>query len=189
MEQHAERYDGEEFVTSEPNVLMAAAAVVLQWATNPRTVPSGHGGSLMDQALHFITVSTADLEAARSFYVTGLTWRPLLDVPGEIIFFQVAPGLVLGLFDSAKFNADIATGADYSSVSGLTLSHNVDSPEAVRNVVEVMQRAGGTILKSPQEGAFGGIFHAHIQDPNGIVWEIAHNPSWRIQDDGTVTIG
>lgn len=143
----------------------------------------------MDQALHFITVSTADLEAARSFYVTGLTWRPLLDVPGEIIFFQVAPGLVLGLFDSAKFNADIATGADYSSVSGLTLSHNVDSPAAVRNVVEVMQRAGGTILKSPQEGAFGGIFHAHIQDPNGIVWEIAHNPSWRIQDDGTVTIG
>jgi catechol 2,3-dioxygenase-like lactoylglutathione lyase family enzyme len=143
----------------------------------------------MDQSLHFVTVSTADLDAARSFYITGLNWRPLMDVPGEIIFFQVAPGLVLGLFDSEKFNADIATGVDYSSVSGLTLSHNVDSQEDVRMVVDAMQRAGGTILKVPQEGAFGGIYHAHVQDPNGIIWEIGHNPSWRIANDGTVTIG
>jgi uncharacterized protein len=142
----------------------------------------------MDQSLHFLTVSTADLDAARSFYITGLDWSPLLDVPGEIIFFQVAPGLVLGLFESGKFNADIATGADYSSVSGLTLSHNVDSPEAVRRVVDAMELAGGTILKPPQEGAFGGIYHAHVQDPNGIIWEIGHNPSWHIHDDGTVTI-
>jgi catechol 2,3-dioxygenase-like lactoylglutathione lyase family enzyme len=143
----------------------------------------------MDQSLHFITVSAADLDAARSFYIAGLNWDPLLDVPGEIIFFQVAPGLVLGMFDSEKFNADIATGADYSSVSGLTLSHNVDSREDVRNVFDAMRRAGGTALKTPQEGAFGGIYHAHVQDPNGIIWEIGHNPSWRIDDDGTVTIG
>jgi catechol 2,3-dioxygenase-like lactoylglutathione lyase family enzyme len=143
----------------------------------------------MDQSVHFITVSTADLDAARSFYVAGLGWDPLLDVPGEIIFFQVAPGLVLGLFDSGKFNADIATGADYSSVSGLTLSHNVASQEAVRKVVDAMQRAGGAVLKSPQAGAFGGIYHAHVQDPNGIIWEIAHNPQWRIGDDGTVELG
>ena len=143
----------------------------------------------MNQSLHFVTVSTADLDAARSFYVTGLDWHPLLDVPGEIIFFQVAPGLVLGLFDSVKFNADIATGADYSSVSGLTLSHNVDSPEAVRIVVDAMQRAGGTVLKPPQAGAFGGIYHAHVRDPNGIIWEIGHNPSWHILDDGSVTLG
>lgn len=143
----------------------------------------------MDQSLHFITVSTADLDAARSFYITGLDWHPLLDVPGEIIFFQVAPGLALGLFDSEKFNADIATGADNSSVSGLTLSHNVDSPAGVREVVDAMKRAGGTVLKAPQDGAFGGIYHAHVQDPNGIIWEIAHNPSWRIANDGTVAIG
>ena len=98
----------------------------------------------MDQSMHFITVSTADLDAGRSFYITGLDWHPLMDVPGEIIFFQVAPGLVLGLFDSEKFNADIATGADYSTVSGLTLSHNVESHEAVHTVVDAMQRAGGT---------------------------------------------
>ena len=52
-----------------------------------------------------------------------------------------------------------------------------------------MNRAGGTVLKAPQDGAFGGIYHAHVQDPNGIIWEIAHNPSWLIANDGTVAIG
>ena len=143
----------------------------------------------MDQSLHFVTVSTADLEAAREFYTRGLQWHPLLDVPDEIVFFQVAPGVVLGFFDSAKFNADIATGADHSAVSGLTLSHNVDSRDAVHRVTGSMRRAGGTVLKEPQEGAFGGVFHAHVQDPSGVIWEIAHNPRWGIAADGTVTLG
>lgn len=109
-------------------------------------------------------------------------------MPGEIIFFQVAPGLVLGMFDAAKFNQDLATDRDHSTVSGVTLSHNVDGPDAVRSVVEAMTAAGGTLLKAPQSGAFGGVFHAHVQDPNGIVWEIAHNPGWRVEDDGTVVL-
>lgn len=143
----------------------------------------------MQQAVHFITVSTADLDAARRFYVAGLGWEPLVDVPDEIVFFQVAPALVLGLFDAEKFNADLATGADHSAVSGVTLSHNVASREAVHEVVGAMHRAGGTVLKPPQEGAFGGIYHAHAQDPNGIIWEIAHNAHWSVDDDGSVHLG
>lgn len=52
-----------------------------------------------------------------------------------------------------------------------------------------MAAAGGTVLKPPQPGQFGGVFHAHIQDPNGLIWEIAHNPGWRIGPDGTVHLG
>jgi hypothetical protein len=36
---------------------------------------------------------------------------------------------------------------------------------------------------------FGGVYHAYIRDPNGIMWEIAHNPGWLINDDGTVELG
>lgn len=143
----------------------------------------------MEQSVSFVTLSTADLDAARAFYVEGLGWRPLLDVPGEILFFQVGPGMVLGLFDAVKFNEDIATGDDYSAVSGLTLAHNVGSRGDVESAVGAMTRAGGTVLKKPQEGAFGGVFHAHVQDPNGIVWEIAHNPGWSVGADGTVALG
>lgn len=142
----------------------------------------------MDQSLHFVTVSTPDLDAARAFYVSGLGWQPLLDVPGEIIFFQVAPGVALGFFDATKFDADVGTGAG-STVSGLTLSHNVASRDSVHDAAIAMRRAGGTVLKPPQEGAYGGVYHAHVQDPNGIVWEVAHNPQWRIGDDGSVSLG
>ena len=61
----------------------------------------------MEQHLNFITLATRDLDAARAFYRDGLGWEPLIDVPGEIIFFQVGPGLVLGLFEAGKFDEDL----------------------------------------------------------------------------------
>lgn len=140
----------------------------------------------MEQRTDFLTISTADLDAARAFYRDGLGWTPLLDVPGEIVFFQVGHGLVLGLFDAKKFADDL--GVRDAPISGVTLSHNVDGPEAVRAAVERAVAAGGTVLKEPQEAAFGG-YHAHVADPNGLVWEIAHNPAWSVEPNGTVRLG
>lgn len=142
----------------------------------------------MDQRLHFLTPATADLDAARRFYRHGLGWTPLLDVPGEIIFFQVAPGLVLGLFDAQKFDQDLLREQSTSGVNGMVLSHNVPDRESVESTLAAFESAGRTIIKPAQEGAFGGIFHGHATDPNGVVWEIAHNPGWHIDDDGTVVI-
>lgn len=143
----------------------------------------------MDQQLHFITFATEDLDSARSFYKDGLGWDPLMDVPGEIIFFQVAPGLVLGLFDAAKFRQDLNSQEKTTGVSGVTLSHNVGSASEVSSTIGRLEAAGATIVKPAQAGAFGGIFHGHVKDPNGIIWEIAHNPGWRIDDDGKVVFG
>jgi catechol 2,3-dioxygenase-like lactoylglutathione lyase family enzyme len=149
----------------------------------------------VDPRVHFITLATPDLGAARRFYVHGLGWEPLLDVAGEILFFQVAPGLVLGLFDAGKFAEDLgragpaAPGTEMPGAEGVTLAHNVDSAEAVHDVVDAMVAAGGTVLTAPRPGAFGGVFHAHVADPNGVIWEIAHNPGWGIDDDGTVRLG
>jgi catechol 2,3-dioxygenase-like lactoylglutathione lyase family enzyme len=139
----------------------------------------------MRQLLHFVTLATADLEATRSFY-SALGWRPLLDVEGEIIFYRSAPGQLLGFFLADKFDADLSLPGDHSRVSGITLAHNVDSQDDVIALADTMAAAGGTVLKPPQPGQFGGVFHAHIQDPNGVIWEIAHNPSWQINADGTV---
>ncbi|WP_460768528.1 VOC family protein [Nocardiopsis nanhaiensis] len=142
----------------------------------------------MRQQAHFMTLATADLDAARRFYRDGLGWEPLADVPGEIIFFQVAPGLVLGLFEAEKFDRDLGGGSGVTGVSGVTLSHNVESPEDVERTVETMAEAGATVVKAAQHGEFGGVFHAHVRDPNGVVWEIAHNPGWRVDASGTVVL-
>ena len=142
----------------------------------------------MEQQVHFLTLATADLDAARRFYVEGLGWTPLLDVPGEIVFFQVAPGTVLAFFETAQFARDLGTGPARPEVSGLTLAHNVGDRDAVRALADRMAAAGGTVLTAPEEGAFGGVFHALVRDPNGVVWEIGHNPGWSVEVDGTVRL-
>lgn len=142
----------------------------------------------MQQHVHFVTVAATDLDATRQFY-GALGWRPLLDVEGEIVFYQTAPGQVLGFFLADKFNQDLALPGDHSRVCGVTVSHNVEGPDAVIALVDAMAAAGGNVVKPPQPGQFGGVFHAHVHDPNGLIWEIAHNPGWRIEPDGTVTLG
>jgi catechol 2,3-dioxygenase-like lactoylglutathione lyase family enzyme len=142
----------------------------------------------MQQSVHFVTLSTPDLDAARAFYRDGLGWAPLLDVPGEIIFFQIGPGMTLGLFDATRFNADLELPDAQPAPAGLTLSHNVDGPAEVDEVITQAVSAGATLLKPPQRADFGG-YHGHFADPNGVVWEVCHNPGLRVDDDGTVRIG
>jgi uncharacterized protein len=143
----------------------------------------------MDQRLHFLTLATVDLDASRRFYGDGLGWTALLDVPGEIIFFQIAPGLVLGLFDADKFDQDLLRDRSTTGVSGITLAQNLPDRDSVVATLAAFKSAGGTIIKPAQEGAFGGVFHGHAADPNGVIWEIAYNPGWRIDDDGSVILG
>ncbi|MFD0557389.1 hypothetical protein FB566_2657 [Stackebrandtia endophytica] len=139
----------------------------------------------MEPRLHFITVATPDLAAARRFYRDGLGWRPVADVPGEIIFLQVGPGLILGLFDAERFVQDVAGAVTDPAITGLTLSHNVDSPARVDEVIEAAVTAGASLVKSPQRADFGG-YHGHFADPNGVIWEVCHNPGWRVDDRGDV---
>ncbi|MDT7587668.1 MAG: uncharacterized protein QOE32_5218, partial [Pseudonocardiales bacterium] len=47
---------------------------------------------------------------------------------------------------------------------------------------------GGTVLKAAQRGEVGFV-HGFFADPAGFRWEVAHNPGWVINADGTVSIG
>ena len=142
----------------------------------------------MDQTLHFITVAARDLDAARRFY-GALGWSAQLDVPGEIVFYRSAAGQLLGFFEESAFVRDAGLTGAAPVTTGLTLSHNVASRDDVVELVAAMSAAGGTVRKAPQEGEFGGVFHAHVADPNGLVWEIAHNPAWSVRADGSVDLG
>jgi uncharacterized protein len=142
----------------------------------------------MERSANFVTVATADLDAARAFYVEGLGWSPLLDVPGEILFFQVGSGVTLGMFEAGNFAADLGVApGSVLPITGLTLSQNVGSSAEVDQVIAAAQAAGAAIVKVPQQAAFGG-YHGHFADPNGLIWEIAHNPGWSVDPDGTVRL-
>jgi catechol 2,3-dioxygenase-like lactoylglutathione lyase family enzyme len=142
----------------------------------------------MEQRTHFVTLATPDLDASRTFYRDGLGWEPLADVPGEIVFFQTGPGLVLAFFDAEKFCEDVDGAVDEPRTTGVTLAHNVDSPEAVDSVVEAAVAAGGRLVKSPRPVPVFNGYHGHFADPNGVIWEVCHNPGWSVDESGQVRL-
>jgi uncharacterized glyoxalase superfamily protein PhnB len=142
----------------------------------------------VDQSVSFITVATSDLNAAWTFYVEGLGWEPKMNVPGEVIFFQVGPGVMLGFFDAAMFVDDMNAPEGTASVpAGFTLAHNVQTEEEVDQILRAAVAGGGVILKPARHASFGG-YHGHFRDPVGVVWEIAHNPGWSVDETGNVSL-
>jgi uncharacterized glyoxalase superfamily protein PhnB len=47
------------------------------------------------------------------------------------------------------------------------------------------ERAGGTIVRPAGRAEWGGTTGA-FADPDGYVWEVAHNPGWTFEEDGTI---
>jgi hypothetical protein len=144
----------------------------------------------MDPSICFITLGTDDLDAARRFYIDGLGWPPLFEVPGEIVFVQVGYGLTLSIWTADKLDADAGSppGTSSSAASApITLSHNVGSAEEVDAVMAAAVAAGGTVGKEAGPAEFGG-YHGVFADPSGFRWEVAHNPGWSVADDGTVRL-
>ena len=137
----------------------------------------------MEPRISLITLGVADLRRAMDFY-SGLGFEG--GSPDDDVAFYQAGGMVLALWSRAKLAADSAV-ADAPGWGGMTLAHNVRSPAEVDAVLEQAAAAGGTVARAGTKtfwGGYSGVFH----DPDGHAWEVAHNPSWTIRDDGTVSL-
>jgi catechol 2,3-dioxygenase-like lactoylglutathione lyase family enzyme len=130
----------------------------------------------MEQRLSLVTLGVRDLARARAFY-EALGWEGAQQPDDEVCFFQ-AGGLVFGLW----------TALGGHGAPGIELAHNVRSPEEVSELLAEAERAGATIVRPAHQAEWGGTTGA-FADPEGYVWEVAHNPGWTIRADGTVSIG
>jgi predicted lactoylglutathione lyase len=127
----------------------------------------------MEQRISLVTLGVSDLHRARAFY-EALGWRGAQQPDDEIAFFQ-AGGMIFGLW----------TALGGHGAPGIELAHNVRSPEEVDTLLMAAQRAGGTIHRQAVRADWGGYTGA-FADPDGYVWEVAHNPGWTLASDGTV---
>ena len=66
---------------------------------------------------------------------------------------------------------------------GITLAYNVDTKEKVNEVIELVRKAGGTIVKEPQDVFWGG-YHAYFADLDGYYWEVAWGPDFKYDENG-----
>lgn len=138
----------------------------------------------MEQRLSLITLGVADLERSRKFY-EAMGWRSGASPDDDVAFFQ-AGGLAFALWDRAKLAEDSEV-ADPGGWGGITLAYVTRSHEEVEEVIEQARRAGATIGREPGDTFWGGYDGIFI-DPDGHSWEVAHNPRWTINDDGSVTL-
>ncbi|GJF10569.1 glyoxalase [Mycolicibacterium cyprinidarum] len=143
-------------------------------------------GSLadMEQRVSLITLGVHDLDRARRFYELGLGWAPA-ETPDGVVFYQL-PGIALALFGREDLAEDARCPID-GRFSGITIAINQRTEAEVDAVLKQAESAGATILK-PAEKVFWGGYSGYFSDPDGHVWEVALNPGWTINDDGTLTI-
>ena len=138
----------------------------------------------MDQRLSLITLGISDLNRARSFY-ESLGWKTGAKQGEDVAFFQ-AGCMVVALWSREQLAEDSAV-SDSPGWGGVTLAYNTNSTEEVDRVIEEARRAGATIGREPAETFWGG-YSAVFIDPDGHPWEVAHNPRWTIEADGSVTL-
>ena len=81
----------------------------------------------MEQRLSLVTLGVADLERAIAFYA-ALGWEPGNDVAAQDVAFFQGPGMIVALWHRDELAADSAV-ADGGGWGGITLAHNVRSPE------------------------------------------------------------
>jgi hypothetical protein len=129
----------------------------------------------MQPRISLVTLGVNDLARQRSFY-EALGFSGAQQPDDEVCFFQ-AGGMVFGLW----------TQLGGHGAPGVELAHNVPSPEEVQAVLAEAERAGGTIVRPAAKMDWGGTSGA-FADPEGYVWEVAHNPGWTLGTDGSIRL-
>jgi uncharacterized protein len=139
----------------------------------------------MEQRVSLLTLGVADLARSRAFY-EALGWTTGAGPDDDVVFFQ-AGGAALALWDRARLAEDSGV-EDPGGWGGVTLAHNVRSPAEVDEVMEEARAAGAGIVREAGETFWGG-YSGAFTDPDGHPWEIAHNPRWTIEEDGSLRLG
>ena len=132
----------------------------------------------MKPKLSLVTLGVRDLDRSIHFYRDGLGW-PLAagSVAGAIAFFELGERCMLALFGRAALAADAGLADDGAGAAfaGFTLAHNEPSPAAVDAAIGQAVAAGARLVKPAAATHWGG-YSGYFADPDGVLWEVAHNP-------------
>jgi predicted lactoylglutathione lyase len=137
----------------------------------------------MDQRLTLVTLGVADVARSRAFY-EALGWKASSASQDSVAFFQLV-GMALALWGRQDLAADAAVPNSAPGFSGIALAFNARSESEVDCVLAEAVRAGGRMVR-PAHKTFWGGYSGYFADPDGHLWEVAHNPFWRLDEQGAL---
>lgn len=136
-----------------------------------------------------VTLGVADLQRAIRFY-SDLGWEQRGDAANGIVWFKTS-GTWIGLFGYDELAEDARVEAvppdEQPTYRGMTLALNLPTEAAVDLAFVRVREAGGTIVKPPAHTEWGG-YSGYFADPDGILWEIAFNPGFPLDEQGRIEI-
>ena len=127
----------------------------------------------MQPRISMITLGVNDLARSIEFYEQGLG-LPRMESPPAVAFFTLN-GTWLGLYGREALAEDAQVSADGAGFRGVALAHNLASEAEVDQLYQEALAAGATPVKQPQKVFWGG-YSGYFADPDGHLWEVAHNP-------------
>ncbi|MDP1640297.1 MAG: VOC family protein [Hyphomicrobium sp.] len=139
----------------------------------------------MEPRLSLITLGVADVARARRFYeALGFTAGRASQ---ESVTFFPAGGVVLALFGRGALAEDAAVADSAPGFSGIALAHNARSEADVDKALAEAVAAGAKLIK-PAGKTFWGGYAGYFADPDGHLWEVAHNPYFTLDAAGRVVL-
>jgi catechol 2,3-dioxygenase-like lactoylglutathione lyase family enzyme len=137
--------------------------------------------------LGLVTLGVSDLSRSIAFY-EALGWERLSSsIEGSIAWFGTADTNI-GLFPWDELAEDAhLPAAPRATFGGITLAINLETAAEVSAALDAAVAAGGTLLKAATVMDWGGT-SGYFADPDGHPWEVAHNPGFRIDEDGRLRI-
>lgn len=97
-----------------------------------------------------------------------------MESPPEVAFFTLN-GTWLGLYGREALAEDATVSPQGGGFEAFALAHNVHSEGEVDDVMRQALEAGATLVKKPARVFWGG-YSGYFKDPDGHLWEVAHNP-------------
>ncbi|AKI01039.1 putative lactoylglutathione lyase [Hoeflea sp. IMCC20628] len=139
-----------------------------------------------DPRITMITLGVADVAVATAFY-QRLGFKRSSASNDSVTFFHMN-GTVLGLFGRDALAADAGQEPTRRhGFEGVTLAHNFGSRTEVDTAWEFAVECGAKPVKKPHEVFWGG-YSGYFADPDGHLWELAHNPFMPLGEDGHMSL-
>jgi uncharacterized protein len=140
----------------------------------------------MEARISLVTLGVRSVSRSVAFYRDVLGWKTQYVVGDPVAFFQLN-AMALGIYGRKALANDANVSARGHGFRGVTLAHNVRSRQEVDKVFAMIKRRGGRIVKPPKVAEWGG-YSGYFSDPDGHLWEVAHNPGWKLDNRGSVVL-
>jgi len=140
----------------------------------------------MKQRINLLTLGVSDLKKSMEFYQKGLGWQTQGIVGeeyenGAVVLFELDNGTMLCLYERKNLAWDSNLKLQPESATEFSIGYFVNSNNEVDAIMKQAENAGAKIAKSAQKAFWGG-YHGYFQDMDGHLWEIGHNPSWKVKE-------